>query len=259
MADLNHVVVWIVSTHPLISKSSSPCTNPLVTVPSAQITIGITVTFMFHSLFVFFFFQFLNKVQVLIFFFSLAFFLFYSVVSRNSEVLNSVSSLILSSFFFFFFWLSLGLIVWPWLSDLFVSQNPRGVCAPHSPRNILVCVYLFLRSNFKFLHSSQWINFPIQSSNSFSKMVFHWSLRDCKNSLVSRTLQSILADLASAVIWIFHLQFALFFSPSFKDRSESNNNWYHNHPGVPQLFHFTGKIQVFFYLFDFFLFYSMIS
>ena len=38
----------MVSTRPLISKSSSPCTNPLVTVPSAPITIGITVTFMFH-------------------------------------------------------------------------------------------------------------------------------------------------------------------------------------------------------------------
>ena len=40
-----------VSTHPLISKSASLCTNPLVTVPRALITIDITVTFMFHSLF----------------------------------------------------------------------------------------------------------------------------------------------------------------------------------------------------------------
>ena len=35
----------------LISKFSSPCTNPFVIVPSAPITIGITVTFMFHSFF----------------------------------------------------------------------------------------------------------------------------------------------------------------------------------------------------------------
>ena len=41
----------MVSTHPLISKSSSLCTSPLVTVPSAPITIGITVTFMFHRFF----------------------------------------------------------------------------------------------------------------------------------------------------------------------------------------------------------------
>ena len=46
---LNNAVVWMVSTRPLISKSSSPFTNPLVTVPRVPITIGITVTFMFQS------------------------------------------------------------------------------------------------------------------------------------------------------------------------------------------------------------------
>ena len=51
LADLNNAVVWMMSTRPLIFKSSSPCTNPLVPVPSALITIGITVTFMFHSFF----------------------------------------------------------------------------------------------------------------------------------------------------------------------------------------------------------------
>ena len=49
--DVNNAVVWMVSSRPLISKSSSPFTNPLVTVSSATITFGITVTFMFHSLF----------------------------------------------------------------------------------------------------------------------------------------------------------------------------------------------------------------
>ena len=51
LADLNNAVVWMVSTCSLISKSSSPCTNYLVTIPSAPITISITVTFMFHSFF----------------------------------------------------------------------------------------------------------------------------------------------------------------------------------------------------------------
>ena len=45
LADLNNAVVWMVSTRRLISKSSSPCTNPFVNVPGAPITIGITVTF----------------------------------------------------------------------------------------------------------------------------------------------------------------------------------------------------------------------
>ena len=51
LAVLKNVAVWMVFTCPLISKSSSPCTNPLVTVPRAPITIGIIVTFMFHCFF----------------------------------------------------------------------------------------------------------------------------------------------------------------------------------------------------------------
>ena len=51
LADLNSAVIWMVFSRVLISISSSPFTNPLVTVPSALITIGITVTFMFHSFF----------------------------------------------------------------------------------------------------------------------------------------------------------------------------------------------------------------
>ena len=60
LADLNNAVVWMISICPHISKSFSPCTNPLVTVPRAP----ITVNFIFHS-----FFQFPSKVQVLIFLF----------------------------------------------------------------------------------------------------------------------------------------------------------------------------------------------
>ena len=49
LADLHNTVVWMISTGPCIPKSSSPCTNPIVTVPNAPITIGITVTFMLHN------------------------------------------------------------------------------------------------------------------------------------------------------------------------------------------------------------------
>ena len=51
LADINNAVVWVVSTRPLISKFSSPCTNPLGTVPSTPITTGITIIFMFHKFF----------------------------------------------------------------------------------------------------------------------------------------------------------------------------------------------------------------
>ena len=46
---LNNVVIWMVSTRPPTSKSSSPFSNPLVTIPNAPITIDIIVTFMFCS------------------------------------------------------------------------------------------------------------------------------------------------------------------------------------------------------------------
>ena len=51
LTDLNNAVFWTVTTCLVISKSSSPCINPLVTVPRALITFGIIVTFMFHSFF----------------------------------------------------------------------------------------------------------------------------------------------------------------------------------------------------------------
>ena len=49
LADLNNAVVCMVVLWPLISKSSSPFTNFLPIVPSALITIGITVIFRFQS------------------------------------------------------------------------------------------------------------------------------------------------------------------------------------------------------------------
>ena len=51
LADLNNIVVWMVSSCPLISKSSSLLINPLEILPSAPITINTTITFVFHSFF----------------------------------------------------------------------------------------------------------------------------------------------------------------------------------------------------------------
>ena len=51
LAVFNNAVVWMVSTRPPTYRSSSPFSNPLVIVPKAPITIGIIVTFMFHSYF----------------------------------------------------------------------------------------------------------------------------------------------------------------------------------------------------------------
>ena len=97
-ADLSKTVVCIVSAHPIISKPSSPFTNPLVTVPKAPITISIIVNFVSYS-----FFNPLARSRY-VSFFSLSF-KSYSVVSRDNKVNNSTNSLFFSifSFFFFFF------------------------------------------------------------------------------------------------------------------------------------------------------------
>ena len=110
LADHNNNVVWMVSIRPVIFKSFSSCTHPLVTVSRAPITIGITVTFMFHS-----FFQFPSKVEVFIFFFSLSF-------NFNLRSTRTAKSTILQVLIFYFCSLLSGLVVWLRLSDPFVSQ-----------------------------------------------------------------------------------------------------------------------------------------
>ena len=91
-AILNNVVVWMVSTRPPTSKSSSPFNNPLVTVPRAPITIDIIVPCVFPS-----FFYSLARSRYLFFFFSFSFIL-WSAGTAKSTILQ-----ILFFFFFFFF------------------------------------------------------------------------------------------------------------------------------------------------------------
>ena len=91
LAALSNAVVWIVSTRPPISKSSRSFNNPLVIVPNAPITIGIIVTFMFHS-----FFNSQARSRYLSFF-SISF--RFILVSRDSKVDNFANFLF--SFFSF--------------------------------------------------------------------------------------------------------------------------------------------------------------
>ena len=104
LADLNNAEVWMVSTRPLISKSSSPFNNVLTTVPRVPITTGINVTFMFHS-----FFNPQARSRYLSFF-SLSFnFTLWSAGTAKSTILQVLFFLFFS---FLFFLLLLLLLVW---------------------------------------------------------------------------------------------------------------------------------------------------
>ena len=146
LTDLNDSLVWIVSTRLFISNSSSPCTNPLLTIPRVSITIGITIIFMFHSFF--------NSLASSKCFLSI---LLCGQPGQKSPKFGKLSVLGLGFFF-------IDLVVWPRLDDPFESQNPSVVCASHSLGQILGCTYTICSlSNFNFLHSSRWITLPTQS------------------------------------------------------------------------------------------------
>ena len=87
----NNVVAGMVSTRPLTSKSSSPFSNPLVTVPKAPIPIGIIVTCMFRS-----FFNSLASSRYLSFFSHSFSFILWSAGTVKSIILQ-----VLFSFLFF--------------------------------------------------------------------------------------------------------------------------------------------------------------
>ena len=83
LAVLNNAVVWMVSTRPPTSKSFSPFSNPLVTVPNAPITIGIIVTCMFYS-----FFTSLARSRYLSFFSHFFSFILWSAGTAKSTILQ---------------------------------------------------------------------------------------------------------------------------------------------------------------------------
>ena len=90
LAVLNNVVVWMVSTRPPMSKSSSPFSNPLVTVPNAPITIGIIVTCMLHS-----FFNYRARSRYLAFFSQYFSFILWSAGTAKSTILRFLFFLVI--------------------------------------------------------------------------------------------------------------------------------------------------------------------
>ena len=138
MADLNNAVILMVITHPLIYKPSSPCTNTFVTIPSVPITMDITIPF--HVPF-FFFFSSLERSRYLSLCFS-PFLTKWPSATAKSTIQQFLSlSLSLSFFGGVGRWLSISLVVWLRLDDLFVHQNQKELCESHFPGRIPGCAF----------------------------------------------------------------------------------------------------------------------
>ena len=150
LAVLNNAVVWMVSTRPPTSKSSSSLSNPFVTVPNAPITIGIIVTCIFHS-----FFKSLARSRYLSFFSHSFSFILWSAGTAKSTILQVL--------FFFLIIIKSGLlsgIRW----SVWMLKSHRSLCVAFSRTGAVLCIYyLLVWSNLNFLHISQWITLPTQS------------------------------------------------------------------------------------------------
>ena len=130
LAVLNNAVVWMVSTRPPTSKSSSPFSNPLVTVPNAPITIGIIVTCMFYS-----------------FFNSLARSRYLSLFSHSFRFIlwsaGTVKSTILQVLFFLLIIIKYGLLAgirW----SVCMLKSHRSLCVAFSRTGAGLCIYHLL-------------------------------------------------------------------------------------------------------------------
>ena len=149
LAVLNNAMVWMVSTRPPTSKSSSHFSNPLLTVPNAPITIGIIVTCMFHR-----FFNSLARSRYLSFFLHSFSFILWSAGTAKSTI---------QQFFFLLIIIRSGLLAeirW----SVCMSNSHWSLCVLFSRTGAGLCTYnLFVWSNSNFLNISQWITLPTQS------------------------------------------------------------------------------------------------
>ena len=153
LAVLNNAVVWMVSTRPPTSKSSSPFSNPLVTAPNAPITSGIIVTCMFHS-----FFNSLARSKYLSFLSHSFSFILWSAGIAKSTILQILFFLLLLLII-----IKSGLLAgirW----SVCMLKSHRSLCVAFSRTGAGLCIYhLLVWSSFNFLHISQWITLPTQS------------------------------------------------------------------------------------------------
>ena len=140
-ANLNNVAVSMVLILFLFYFYFSLLCKPLETIPSVPITINITDTFIFHSIFS----SLARSKYVSVY---LLFFLFPSVVCWNGTIHEMSSSFCLVCWLCFIFRLG--------LSDLFVSENPRELYGSYFLRWFWF-VYIPFISMVKFSSPAQFL------------------------------------------------------------------------------------------------------
>ena len=208
LAVLNNAEVWMVSTCPPASKSSSLFYSPLVTVPKAPITIGIIVTFMFHSFF--------NSTEGRGTYHS---FYFFSVLYCRQPGQQSPQFCKFS--FFLLIIIKSGLLAdirW----SVCMSKSHRSLCVSFSRTAAVLCMYhLLVWSNLNFLHISQGITLSTQSClvlYSFSVDLLHlfimWLI---VSSLLAHNLHLLFFCVLSILALIWLVLLALFYAAIRRD------------------------------------------
>ena len=202
----------MVSTRSPTSESSGAFNNPLVTVPKAPVTVGIIVTFMFHS-----FFNSLARSRYLSLFSHSFSFILWSAGTAKSTILQM--------FFFLLIIIKSGLLtgIRGWVC---MSKSHRSLCVSFSWTGAGLCIYHLLAwSNWNFLHISQWIPLLTQSclalysfcANflhslimwllvsclSYSLRVFHTSLSWWSFTGVWVTASLLKSPGLSSIFWLF--------------------------------------------------------
>ena len=148
LADLNSVVVWIVSTRHLISKTSSSYNNPSVTIRRDPIAIGISFTFIFHGVF-----NSLARSKYLSFSFSFSFILWSAGTAKFT---------IFQVLFFLLMIIKSGLLAdirW----SVCMTKSSRSLCLILLDRGMVVLIQFFHEVKFKFLAQFP-VDHPILSS-----------------------------------------------------------------------------------------------
>ena len=205
---------------PLISQSSCTFTKPLRIVPSTPIWIAITVTPMFHWLFLW---------QGLSSYLTFCFFKIFTLWSARTAkfTIRQVFFLFLFFFFFFFFfffwWLSLSLVVWPRLRNLFYLKILKNFCVLFSWMDSGLCIYhLFWWSNLNILHNSpgdQLFHKVVSTLIIFSRWFAAFAYYVIKSLLLFYSLEFFTAANADGFSLEFEWQQV---SSSFQDSSQDS-------------------------------------